>query len=119
MRYPFRVCESCGRTLVEVDNPIRREVRHRRGEEVQCPAWREAAGLPPASSPDASRDPDPPTDTSIVARNIGLDQAWKGTYAPATNETRADVLVERMEQHQAPERMAAPQPTLDFEMEAV
>lgn len=32
--------------MVEVDNPMRREVRHRRGEEINCPAWRKAAGLP-------------------------------------------------------------------------
>lgn len=30
-------CPYCGRELVEVDNPFRREVRHRRGEEVLCP----------------------------------------------------------------------------------
>lgn len=40
-------CSSCGKELVEVDNPLRREVRHRRGEELMCPAWREAAGLDP------------------------------------------------------------------------
>lgn len=40
-------CESCGQDLVEVDNPMRREVRHRRGQEVNCPKWREQAGLPP------------------------------------------------------------------------
>lgn len=41
-------------------------------------------------------------DSTNVARNIGIDKAWKGTYQPATNETRADVLVERIEQHQSP-----------------
>jgi len=30
-------CPWCGRPLVEVDNPFRREVRHRRGEETTCP----------------------------------------------------------------------------------
>lgn len=57
-----RTCESCGKYLVEVDNPYRREIRHRRGEEVQCPAWREAAGLPAltqgapsGANPDARR----------------------------------------------------------------
>lgn len=30
-------CPYCGRTLVEVDNPMRREMRHRRGEEALCP----------------------------------------------------------------------------------
>ncbi len=30
-------CPHCHKPLVEVDNPIRREVRHRRGEKSQCP----------------------------------------------------------------------------------
>jgi len=29
------ICDICGQELVEVDNPFRYEVRHRRG--VQCP----------------------------------------------------------------------------------
>lgn len=36
-------CKHCGQVLVEVDNPMRREVRHRRGEEVNCPEWRRRA----------------------------------------------------------------------------
>lgn len=40
-------CSSCGQPMVEVDNPIRPEIRHRRGEEARCPAWRAAAGLAP------------------------------------------------------------------------
>lgn len=40
-------------------------------------------------------------DSTNVARNIGIDSAWRGTYSPATKETRADVLVERIEQTQA------------------
>lgn len=30
-------CPYCGKALVEVDNPWRREIRHRRGEEALCP----------------------------------------------------------------------------------
>lgn len=41
-------------------------------------------------------------DSTNVARNIGIDSAWRGTYPPATKETRADVLVERIERVQAP-----------------
>lgn len=41
-------------------------------------------------------------DSTNVARNIGIDLAWKGTYAPATKETRAQVLVERVERHDTP-----------------
>lgn len=36
-------------------------------------------------------------DSTNVARNIGIDARWKGTYAPASKETRAAVLVERIE----------------------
>lgn len=38
-------------------------------------------------------------DSTNVARNIGIDSAWKGTYSPASKETRAQVLVERIEAH--------------------
>lgn len=37
-------------------------------------------------------------DSTNVARNIGIDSAWKGAYQPASKETRAVVLVERIEQ---------------------
>lgn len=36
MSFPM-TCEWCGQRLVEVDNPIRREIRHRRGDEARCP----------------------------------------------------------------------------------
>ncbi len=36
-------------------------------------------------------------DSTNVARNIGLDSAWKGTYKPQSKETRAAILVERIE----------------------
>lgn len=47
-------------------------------------------------------------DSTNVARNIGIDQAWKGTYQPATKEARVDVLVDRMESHQSPHRLPPP-----------
>lgn len=47
-------------------------------------------------------------DSTNVARNIGIDGAWRGRNAPATKETRAQVLVERIEQHQSPAVMAPP-----------
>lgn len=46
-------------------------------------------------------------DSTNVARNIGLDSAWTGALSPATKETRADVLVERIESHHTPDRLAA------------
>lgn len=38
-------------------------------------------------------------DSTNVARNIGIDSAWKGTYQPRRKETRATILVERIEAH--------------------
>lgn len=38
-------------------------------------------------------------DSTNVARNIGIDKKWKGTYLPATKEARTQVLVERIEMH--------------------
>ena len=37
-------------------------------------------------------------DSTNVARNIGIDKSWVGSpYAPASKETRTQVLVERIE----------------------
>lgn len=36
-------------------------------------------------------------DSTNVARNIGIDSAWKGTYQPRSKETRAVILTERIE----------------------
>ena len=38
-------------------------------------------------------------DSTNVARNIGIDQAWKGTYVPQSRETRALIMMERIESH--------------------
>ena len=38
-------------------------------------------------------------DSTNVARNIGMDSAWKGPYAPKSRETRALILMERIEAH--------------------
>lgn len=38
-------------------------------------------------------------DSTNVARNIGIDGAWRGTYQPHSKETRALVLTERIEAH--------------------
>jgi hypothetical protein len=45
-------------------------------------------------------------DSTNVARNIGIDSNWaSGVYQPATKETRAMVLAERIESHQSPARL--------------
>ena len=45
-------------------------------------------------------------DSTNVARNIGIDQAWKGTYTPKTKETRALIMMERIESHCSANRWA-------------
>jgi hypothetical protein len=41
-------------------------------------------------------------DSTNVARNIGIDSRWNGTYMPASKETRAIVIAERIEQYNSP-----------------
>lgn len=41
-------------------------------------------------------------DSTNIARNIGLDKRWKGTYQPPTKETRAQVIRQRIEAENAP-----------------
>jgi hypothetical protein len=36
-------------------------------------------------------------DSTNIGRNIGIDQAWKGSYSPPTKEARADVMRQRIE----------------------
>lgn len=38
-------------------------------------------------------------DSTNVARNIGIDSAWRGTYQPKSKETRTSIMVERIENH--------------------
>ncbi|EBF8503662.1 hypothetical protein FGZ68_04200 [Salmonella enterica subsp. enterica] len=45
-------------------------------------------------------------DSTNVARNIGIDKAWSGAYAPASKETRAALMVERIESHNSPGSLA-------------
>ena len=44
-------------------------------------------------------------DSTNAAQNIGIDAKWEGGYPPATKETRAMVLRERIESHQSPPRL--------------
>lgn len=53
-------------------------------------------------------------DSTNIARNIGIDKAWNGSYSPATREARADVMVERIESHMTPTRIPPlTKPTVD------
>lgn len=47
-------------------------------------------------------------DSTNIARNIGIDLAWVGTYTPPNKEVRAMVLRERIESHQAAHRWQPP-----------
>lgn len=38
-------------------------------------------------------------DSTSVGRNIGIDQAWSGAYAPKSRRMRAAILIERYEAH--------------------
>lgn len=41
-------------------------------------------------------------DSTNIGRNIGIDQAWRGTYTPPTKEARAAVMRARIESQNAP-----------------
>lgn len=41
-------------------------------------------------------------DSTNIARNVGIDKNWRGTYLPMTKEARADVMRERIESYQSP-----------------
>ncbi|VVP89376.1 hypothetical protein PS918_03081 [Pseudomonas fluorescens] len=43
-------------------------------------------------------------DSTNIGRNIGIDQAWRGTYSPPTKEARASVMRSRIESHNSPPR---------------
>lgn len=43
-------------------------------------------------------------DSTNVARNIGIDSAWRGTYTPASKSMRASILMERIEVHASARR---------------
>jgi hypothetical protein len=43
-------------------------------------------------------------DSTNVARNIGMDSRWSGTYMPRSKQTRALVMIDRIESHAAAHR---------------
>lgn len=53
-------------------------------------------------------------DSTNVARNIGIDGAWRGSYTPASKETRGFVLAERIEQFNSVGRWARSDHQLSF-----
>ena len=49
-----------------------------------------------------SRLPLASADSTNIGRNIGIDQAWRGTYTPPDKATRARVMRARIESVNAP-----------------
>jgi hypothetical protein len=52
-------------------------------------------------------------DSTNAARNAKIDSAWKGTYQPASKETRVSILVERLESSNSPGEVRMPCPHED------
>ena len=48
-----------------------------------------------------SRFPFASADSTNIAQNVGIDSAWRGTYTPASKESRAQVMRERIESRQS------------------
>ena len=48
-----------------------------------------------------SRLPFASADSTNIAKNVGIDSAWRGTYTPPSKEVRAMVMRERIESHNA------------------
>lgn len=49
-----------------------------------------------------TRIPFASADSTNIGRNIGIDQAWRGTYSPPTKEARAAVMRARIESQNSP-----------------
>jgi hypothetical protein len=55
-------------------------------------------------------------DSTNIARNVGIDKKWTGTYAPLTSTQRALVMAERIEMAPAASRWVRPAPQVDLPM---
>lgn len=63
--------------------------------------WAKLHGLRMLDPEVFTRLPFSSADSTNVARNIGIDSAWRGTYPPADKPWRAQVLAGRIEAHQS------------------
>lgn len=61
-----------------------------------------------------SRLPFASADSTNIGRNVGIDQAWRGTYQPRTKEARAQVMRNRIEGTNAPSRWAFLVPDIEM-----
>lgn len=53
-------------------------------------------------------------DSTNIGQNVGIDQAWRGTYPPSGKEARAQVMRERIEAVNAPSRWGFAIPDLQL-----
>lgn len=49
-----------------------------------------------------TRFPFASVDSTNIARNVGIDSAWRGTYTPPSKDVRAQVMRARIEAHNSP-----------------
>lgn len=66
--------------------------------------WARLHGLRMLNPEIFTRLPLASADSTNVARNIGIDSAWRGTYSPPTKEARATLIRQRIEASNAPAR---------------
>lgn len=58
-------------------------------------------------------------DSCNVARNVGIDQAWNGPYAPHSRAMRALIMMERIEAHASARRWCAASSGIQQNMELI
>lgn len=58
-------------------------------------------------------------DSCNVARNIGIDQAWNGPYAPRSRQARAMIMMDRIESHASARRWCAGSSGVQQNMELI
>lgn len=78
-------CPYCHQELVEVDNPLRREVRHKRGQEADCPGP-DGAGLPGLADPPGAGP------RFVLNASMGLDGRLR--LRPVATDEEADSLAQ-------------------------
>ncbi len=55
-------------------------------------------------------------DSTNIAQNVPIDQAWRGTYTPPNKDARASILRARIESNNAPERWKKPEISKQYDL---
>lgn len=63
-----------------------------------------------------TRIPFASADSTNIARNVGIDKAWKGTYSPPSKDVRAAVMRSRIESQNSPARWSKIPDQQEFEL---